>query len=839
MEKQKDKTASLQHLIDRLNPLQREAYETLLSPLIVMAPAGTGKTDVIALRTANAITQGIRPDRILLMTFTNRSARSMRSRIEEVLGEQAKGLQINTFHGLCGFILREESENLSLPKDFIILDEEDAKLILREILSEKRLARGLYYKEERFVVDFLRLAREYPFVHGSRPDLREYFIQLLTERGMTGSFSWFADAAGDVFYRYQRRLREYGMVDFTSLVTGVLSAFEKISIRRRWQQRYDWVQVDEIQDTNHIEYEILRNFYERHHRIALFGDLHQTIYEWRGSVPSEIIRSFKISNPGYRELRFEENYRSVKAILGAAEDFLRFEDKIHSKKETFFPINQEEKIRVRGFKTEEEEGRYIAEKIKELKGEGIDLSQIAVLSRTNKEAGRIGVLLEREGIPVYLVEKTKFFSREEIKNALAYLKLMINPKDVLSLKRIDAETASLFLREEESHFLSLEDMLRLSSYQGNDPYRELMERYEKNDIVVFDVETTGLDVHSDEVIQIAALRGGRDGILEPFERFIRIGRPVGDSYEIHHISDEHLKEHGVPAASAFEDFVDFIGDSLLIGHNVSYDISISAQNMLRLGMEPPFERLEVRDTLTLARRLFPGLRSYSLENLFQQIGLSHRPTHNAMDDVIATLQLLDPMIRKLETSDPERRDLFASYRERFLPIAENLHFLRMQSEVKRPQDILHEALIRSGFLAKYQTQKDALQKLRELYRIFRDYDDENLPTRQSLSFLLEVASLGNDTDRILFSKEQVPVITVHQSKGLEFEAVFIFGASDESFPSGMSKTDDSLREERRLFYVAITRPKKQLFLTYHVGEQNELLPSRFIHQIDRRYLDYR
>lgn len=823
-------------LIGRLNPQQREAYEAVFDPLIVMAPAGTGKTDVLALRAYHALSKEIEAERMLLITFTNRAARSMRKRLKEVVGEAAEEIQINTFHGLCGYILREEAQNLSLSKDFIILDEEDAKMILREILSQKRLMRGMYYNEERFVMDFLRLAREYPWIYGEKPDLREYFTRLMNERKL--NFVWFADMISDVFYQYQRRLREYGMMDFTSLVTGVLSAFDNPTIKERWQNRYDWIELDEVQDTNKIEYDIIRTFYEKHHHIALFGDLRQTIYEWRGSMPHEMIQHFKLNNPQYREVRFTQNYRSTKTILRAAESFMSYgEQRLEETDCDWIPKTQD-RIKIRGFKTEEEEGRYIAAQIRLLKEEGVSYPSMTVLSRTNKEAGRIGAFLEKQGIPVFLVEKTKFFSREEIKDALSYLKLMLNPKDVLSLKRLSPETTGRFLGEEDKYFIRTEDLLSIESYEENDPYANLIRAFEEDRAVVFDVETTGLDVKEDQVIQIAALRGGKSGICEKFERFIRIDRSVGDSYAIHRISDEYLAEHGIDAKRVFEEFVRFIGDSVLVGHNVSYDITITMENMKKLNLSNPFEEKMIWDTLTLSRKIYPNLRRYNLESLFAQIGLSHRPTHNAMDDVIATLQLLESMVKRLMEDKIKRQHFVARYAEVFRPVAQHLAALRTLSETKRPQDLLHEALLRSGFLKRYQESEEQIQKLRELYRIFRSYDDESKSSKESVAFLLEIAALGNDTDRILRSYDRIPIITVHQSKGLEFDTVFIYEATDDSFPNGMSKDKRSLKEERRLFYVAMTRAKRNLWITYHIGPESQQMPSRFIHQMNRNYLDY-
>lgn len=822
-------------LENRLNDIQKKAFEKVFGPLIVMASAGTGKTDVIALRAYNAFLKGIPLEKMLLLTFTNRAAKSMSNRIKEVMGEEGLKIKVSTFHGLCGFILREESRNLSIGRDFIIIDEEDSKNLMKEALIKGGLERKLYYNEEQFVMEYMRLAREYPFTDGKPLNHRKVFLQLVKDRNVSRSVFSFEKILIDSISIYEKLLLDYNLMDFTSLVVGTAKAFEDDKIRNRWRERYEWMELDEVQDTNKIEYKIIKNLYEAHGNIGIFGDIHQTIYEWRGSIPNEILSDFKRNNKDYLELRFKENYRSKKAILHGAESFLGH----HREWEE---VKLEEKIKVKGFKTKEEEKVYIYDEILSMKNNGISLSLISILCRTNKDGKEIGSFLENKGIPVFMIDKTRFFSRSEIKNALSYLKLMVNPKDVLSLKRINKELAEEFLAEKDNGYLDISSFLDVDNYKTKDPYYLLKEAFEKNNIVSFDVETTGLDVKSDKVIQIAAVRGGKDGVIEKFERLLKIDESVGDSYKVHKISDAMLFTEGVDPKKGIKDFFEFIGESVLIGHNVNYDISILKENIKYYDISLDIDKNSVYDTLRLVRNVFKDLDSYKLENLHIYLELNHKPTHNAMDDVITTIELLEKLYIKIEENKEKRKEVFRKYEDKFYPIARIIGDLKDDLKNNRPKEILHQGLMKSNLLDKYEKSPVEMEKLRELYRIFREYDNLELSALDSLIYLLEVASLGNDSDRLLKMKEQIPVITVHQAKGLEFETVFIYNATDNSFPSGLSSDEKRLKEEKRLFYVAITRPKKTLYITYSIASEKDgqnMKPSRFIHQIDRKYLDFK
>ena len=659
---------------------------------------------------------------------------------------------------------------------------------------------------------------------------------MIKDRGLSYSLESLTQHAQEILNLYISTLKSYNLMDFTSLVVGVLGAFKQDSISKRWESYFDWIELDEVQDTNIIEYKVIKTLYEKHSNIALFGDLHQTIYQWRGSMPNEILRDFKISNPGYLSVRFEENYRSTKLILEAAESFLG--NSLENQK----IYDDKEKIKVRGFKNLNAEHAYILSKVIENQKNGIVFSSQAVLARTNKDARTIGDYLESNNIPVFLLDKTRFFSREEIKNALAYIKLMMNPKDILSLRRINSDLVGRFLKESDKAYLEIGQFLNEFTYKLKDPYKELLDAFESDEVIVFDVETTGLDIKKDKIIQIAAVKGGRSGVVEKFERFIKIDYSVGDSFEIHKISDDFLFENGVDAVRAIEEFLLFAQESVVVGHNVNYDINILKENMKALNLDASSLSDKVYDTLKLTRMTYPGFFSYKLGNLFKEFSLKHTPTHNAMDDVICTLEVLGKVVVKLLEKQGHRQLVFNKYQDYFYPIARNLKILTEMSKEKRPQDILHEALIRAGLIDKYGQTSLEINKLRELYRIFREYDKTDKTTFESLSELLEIASLGNDTDRFLNIKDQLPVITVHQAKGLEFDTVYIYNATDENFPSSRNQSGEGLKEEKRLFYVAITRPKSNLYISYNVNKEQEKKlnkPSRFIHQIERRYIDFR
>ena len=302
--------------------LQQEALsKTLLGPLLVMAPVGTGKTAILAHRTVNAIKGGIRPENILCLTFTNRAADQMKKRIQESLPEdkvrdlKVRDLQVVTFHSFCAFLIRTEAKRIGMPCDYVIYDEQDSTDLLTGI------ARQYGIEAPRKKMEQLQYSVQQCKSDASNGELS------LEEIPPQSIFQSIFDKYRDpeikkVIKRYHQILFERHALDFADLIYRARSILqENPQIKERWSSRYAWIQVDEVQDTHNSEYEVLRILAVKHKNLALFGDVDQTIYEWRGSKPFEIIKRFKKDFAPIKEMSLKINYRSTEVLTKACSSF--------------------------------------------------------------------------------------------------------------------------------------------------------------------------------------------------------------------------------------------------------------------------------------------------------------------------------------------------------------------------------------------------------------------------------------------------------------------------------------------------------------------------------------
>lgn len=367
-----------------LNDEQKKVVNEIFGPILVLAPVGTGKTCVLAERVRRAIEKGIAPERILCLTFTNRAAGEMASRVKKHYPAVASKLTVKTFHGLCARMLRMEARAVGLPRDFTIFDEADSSEVLRNLFGlDEKQAKDLYFAIERAKTS--SRAAEESIAHQ---------IEL-----------------------YQRELQKMGALDFADLVCSARAMLENSrEIRERWQNRFDFIQVDEVQDTHASEYAILRILGQRSRNIALIGDIDQTIYEWRGSEPDTILNMYRKEFAPVKEYDLAENYRATRILLGAASAFAESLDDRRTSIRSAGSCGQGRPIGIHRARTEREEGAWIASMIAGIAEERkIPFRRMAVLGRVNKRAMAVSHELERGGIPCYTVENFEFFRRQEVK----------------------------------------------------------------------------------------------------------------------------------------------------------------------------------------------------------------------------------------------------------------------------------------------------------------------------------------------------------------------------------------------------------------------------------------
>lgn len=803
-------------------PEQRRVIERTTGAHLVLAPAGSGKTAVMTARLRLAIERGIDPSRSLCVTFTNRAAEEMRSRVAADLGSQAPRVPIRTFHGLCAMVLRSVADRIGLPREFCVYDDQDCIELLEVILKRATgPVRSLTAREF-----FFELAAR---KSGALPP------ELSCDRIPPLFLGPAEQSKREVTALYHRILAERGALDFGDLVYRVRSMFEtEPDLRTEFEQRYDWIQVDEVQDTHFSEYDVLRTLARRSRNVALFGDLDQTIYEWRGSDPESILGRFRREFHPVEEHRLERNFRATRALLDYAEGFAASFERRRTAlvPDDSLPAGEKPTISIQ--RTAVEEATWIAQEVARLRTAD-PTTRVGVLARTHARLLEIGRALAASAIPHVTIEEFEFFRRQEIKDLMARLRLLLQPDDSGSLRRllirpptgIGNETLRKLEASGPGCGLRLSDLGRTRTHDDGEPFERLLRNHDHGNLVFLDVETTGLDTGTDEVIEIAAVRYQNGEEVARLQRWLRPTRPLGASSAIHGYDDEELARIGTDPKSAFVELVGFLENAHVVGHNVRFDLSILRSHANRLGVAWPV--LDFDDTLDLARR-FVDAKRHDLASLADLLSLDSRPTHRAADDVATTAALLSALLPRVRERAAERRALVRGPGAAFSSLATMLARFRDASRQLRPAEVVELVIRESGLAEFYRSDKKRVANLAELITFCARFDAKDISPTASLAEVVRYASLAKNVDHLRTDDARIPVVTVHQAKGLEFDVVFVAGLSEGEFPSFQADRDGRLEEERRLFYVAITRARRALYLSGHELNSRGMLvgPSRFL-----------
>jgi ATP-dependent DNA helicase UvrD/PcrA len=403
--------------LSKLNPEQREAVLHREGPLLILAGAGSGKTRVITFRIAYLIGDGhAEPDQVLAVTFTNKAAGEMRERVEALIGEDCNGIWLSTFHALCARLLRREAPKIGLSRDFVIYDSSDQVAVVKQALRELNV-------DDKFVPPRMALAR-----------ISQAKNRMEGPDALRGTYNIRDEQIAKVYERYLGALRDSNALDFDDLLLKTVELFESSQqVREFYARKFRYVMVDEYQDTNRPQYLLIRRLAEVHRNLAVVGDPDQSIYKWRGADLKNIL-DFEHDFPEARVVRLEQNYRSTQVILDAASAVIR---QNRNRKDKRLWTDRKGGARVVYFRggDELEEADFIVRTIKDARTADVD-SMMAVLYRTNAQSRAIEDSLMREAIPYKIIGGVRFYERKEIKDALAFLKLIINPHDDVSLRRV-------------------------------------------------------------------------------------------------------------------------------------------------------------------------------------------------------------------------------------------------------------------------------------------------------------------------------------------------------------------------------------------------------------------
>ena len=855
--------------MDILNDAQRMVAEDVTHHILLTAPAGTGKTGTLARRIARLVEKGMAaPEEILCLTFTNKACREMEHRIREYMGEKGQGVSVKTIHGFCYELIQAEADN---PENryvnLSVWDEEDCRELMDDILekwntrpgNERQMIRNSRYffydvdKAKRWLLERNRYT-------GEAADYLAAMNAILPNPFNVDKNRVRAEMAAG----YDRQLHSLGGMDFNDILIGALHLLSDDGCSRRWSSRFRYLHVDEMQDMSMLEYGIVLRLASQA-RVLLAGDYFQTIYEWRGSDPIQLIQRF--TREFHPEVyTFTENYRATPLLLKAAEGYLRnaFSKDIPDERSSVSSVRegQGEPIVIHpAFETLDGEARWIIQCIeflvhKQKKLQEAEQGKICILCRNNAYNERLEEAFTRQlnqlkadgsgrwdFIRFLRIGEEKLYRKREVKDVLAALHLAVNPFDNNSARRLclnwgkgigEATVKKILSSDYRKLGIALSDFLRPDVLRYADTYGTLLQALDEGRLTVFDVESTGTSTSTDEIVQLAAVTLNRDGqVTARFNRLVKPSGPVGESEKIHHISDERLKAEGEPPEKVFADFLAFTRNHILAGHNVSYDIHILMSQMRRLGMDP-VETPAWVDTLEIFRRYYPELKNHKLEYLGEVFKVHHKSSHNAYDDILATAEILMYAVNHhLRPEMDARRACISPYVSLFMPMARIVQDISRMSWKQNPNALIGQVISQLN-MDEYFTQHGKTrerQHLEELKRCAEAYPDYGRPPQDLLQEYLAMTALDAG-DEILWQSGQagIPIATVHQAKGMEFDFVFMAGMADENFPSSGALKAGMLMEEKRLFYVAITRARKRLFLSWNIQSSRfgDGRASRFI-----------
>ncbi len=408
-------------LLNDLNPSQREAVEHIEGPLLILAGAGSGKTRVITYRIAHLIEKNISPWNILAVTFTNKAAGEMRTRVDRLVGGKGKSVWISTFHSFAARLLREEIDKIGGSRHFVIYDEMDQLNLIRECTKE------LDVDEKRF-----KIAVAQALINRAKDNLVD--ADSFTIYGQA-SGDYFRRVIGDIYQLYQRKLKDNSALDFADLLMQAVRLFkERKEILEKYQERFRYIMVDEYQDTNHAQYLLTKLLAAKHKNICVVGDDDQSIYSFRGADLRNILH-FERDYEDVKVMKLEQNYRSTKNILDMAWKVVK-NNRYRKKKKLW--TNREEGLPVEYALVDSEidEANLVVEEMIRLMEEEHILRDFAVFYRTNAQSRVLEDALRKAKINYAIVGGVRFYERKEIKDILAYLRIIVNPADSLNLKRI-------------------------------------------------------------------------------------------------------------------------------------------------------------------------------------------------------------------------------------------------------------------------------------------------------------------------------------------------------------------------------------------------------------------
>ncbi|MEK7452779.1 MAG: UvrD-helicase domain-containing protein [Patescibacteria group bacterium] len=409
-------------LLNNLNEPQKEAVQTMNGPLLVIAGAGSGKTKLLTCKIAYLIEKGIKPYNILAVTFTNKAAGEMKERVKK-LAQNIKisvdGLNIGTFHSICMIILRENTDLVGIKKNFVIFDSDDQISLIKTILKEENLDPEKF-KPRTFQSKISNLKSNLKSPSAFENEASDYISKITSK----------------IYTKYQQYIKEYNAVDFDDIIMFCVKLFQNNQeILEKYQEKFKYILIDEYQDTNSAQYNLVKLLAQKHHNICVVGDNDQAIYGWRAADYKNIL-NFEKDYPSVKEIILDENYRSTKNIINAANGII-VKNKARKEKNLFTSNEKGGKINLILASSERKESEFITKKIKELaKKENRPFSDFVILYRANAQSRAVEEEFMKASLPYKIIGGFKFYQRKEVKDIIAYLRYIHNESDKTSFQRV-------------------------------------------------------------------------------------------------------------------------------------------------------------------------------------------------------------------------------------------------------------------------------------------------------------------------------------------------------------------------------------------------------------------
>ena len=843
---------------------------------LVLASPGCGKTHILAERIRYARERGVKYEDMLCLTFTNRAAREMTNRIQKVVGGDFSELMVGNVHRFCSKFLFEQGR---IPADSAIIDDEEAVSIIADYRNEdeegvtRDFNRYKGYQTIIFFQHFIyQMEHQHPWKYYLHPEsftdddreavkhicasqkieydeqavvnIYHHAQEYMDEANAPGLDGKTADRIRVLLWKmyyancYARYKEENHLFDFEDLLLYTYDIYRSDPTCKR----YPWIQVDEVQDLNGMQLAIIDLLTAEDNPMVMYlGDEQQAIFSFMGAKV-ETLTLLKMRCKGNIH-HLQRNHRSPKYLLDVFNDYAEKQLKIDRE---LLPLSDNDTkatsgdLRIIHSSTIEAEHKDITTEALSLYEQNKE-ERTAVIVSANSDADRISEAMTEAGLTHFKVSGRDLFDTPDVKLLLAHLSVLSNEHNSIAWTRImkgvrafpSHALARRFNWKLKQLALSPSDFLL---YPESCYTAEFLRAYNEEEIVVFDTETTGLNVFQDDIIEIAAIRiKGGEVVGEPLDLYIETDKPIlpmlGDKenpmYAIYH--EKMSTGELLSPSDALQRFLAYVGTSPILGHNANYDYNILDNNLQRYCKDT-MQAHDIRcfDSLKLIRLLAPSLHSYKLESLLETFQLAGVNSHQAIDDVKATVSLVRLCAEKAREKQaqqaafirhpkvkPFANVLHSNYGERYREAVNRLYKLSTDHEPALVSELsaAYNAFHSDGLINDIPRLDYILRYLR--IDMLTDETVANALAPQLSQYVMDINTLKEadfcNSKSIL---ERIYVTTVHKAKGLEFDNVIIFDAADGRYPNAYNKTKQQDEEDARKFYVAMSRAKRRLFIAY-------------------------